>query len=152
MLPKLVLLLALCPLGVMAQILEIVSPESRSYLRGVEDVQIQIKHPPLARSQNLVVSFDGKILGASGNEFVVPTADFNPNRYEIDAKILDEAGRVIAQDTRTVYIRANNARARKKQAQEDALAVYQALPWYKKLGYETPKVDPQIATPGINLP
>lgn len=122
--------------------------ESRAYQRPAQNIDINIAVGNLKPTDTLEVTLNGQFIGANQHSLSIPTIDLNPNEYVIRAEVQDEAGRVVAQDSKTVYVIQNTHATKLRQAQEakkQAIAQYRALPWYKRAYYtlrqdvETPK-------------
>lgn len=128
-----------------AQSISIIEPsQSRAYHRPAQSIDIKVQTDGISRLDNVAVLFDGERLGANAREFSLPTHEMNAGEHTIVAQIQDAYGRVIASDSRVVYIiNAGKVAAARKQYNE-AMAHYDAKPALVKLFSKKPEYPTNV--------
>lgn len=113
-----------------------VSPIDQSgYLTPVQSIDVKIAVTPTPDPiYTLLFKVDGQYVSANQYETTLATAEYEAGNHLLTAELQDETGRVVASDSRTIYIVPPNNLARQAREKAAQQAAYDALPWYKKIG------------------
>lgn len=107
----------------------------RAYIFPTQSIDVAVQVSPQPKPEyTLVIAFNDKVVGSNQATLNLPVVEYGLGNHTLKAILYDEMAQVIAQDERNIYIIPQTNLAREREAKEQAQALYDALPWYKKIG------------------
>lgn len=136
---KLLLLACVLTGQAFAYELMITDPKSdQAYQRPAQTANVKVMvtpTPPNYYTLSLLVDGQAVFTGASTTmgEVALPSVDYGLGEHILLAELKDDAGRVVAADTRLIYFIQNSTIAKANRSQQASQAAFRQLPWYKRL-------------------
>lgn len=105
----------------------------RAYQRPAQSIVVKVQTQPILQTGDYVlIMLDGQVIG-QGASASIPTVDILPGQHSVQALIKNEAGQILQQVQRTVFVIQNTAMLQKKRQLAEQMLAYQRLPWQQKL-------------------
>lgn len=115
--------------------------EPRSYRRPAQNIDVSLTiNPALKESDSVQILIDGQPV-AQGLTASIPTLELNPGEHTLTAQVISN-GTATSQVNQTFYVIQNNLVVQKKRALQRKKAVYDSLPWHKKLYFNLRQDNP----------